>query len=168
MILDYSEYLEDSQEFSTLRTSLPKNPEFFSAKGVCPSCRNGAPTVADESEEQRVSTIDEHGTQRTAFQCHCGWWQTQYWDWRNDSGFEWNHYGVRHAILRRFDPGESSLPVAALRRALVANADLIDKIAKSKTEELVGSVFADYFNCEARLVGRSHDGGIDLVRSEER
>jgi hypothetical protein len=110
-----------------------------------------------------LSGVDEYGVNRTAFQCACGWWQTHYWSWRQDSGVEWNHYGVRHAILRRFDPADSLLPVDALRKALVGNPDLIDDIARVKTEELVKSVFADYFDCEAKLVGQSHDGGIDVV-----
>jgi restriction endonuclease Mrr len=50
-----------------------------------------------------------------------------------------------------------------LRNALLANPALIDAVSTKKTEQLVGSVFADFFNCDARVVGRSGDGGIDLV-----
>jgi predicted helicase len=36
-------------------------------------------------------------------------------------------------------------------------------VSRKKTEELVGSVFADHFDCEVRMVGKSHDKGVDLV-----
>lgn len=30
-------------------------------------------------------------------------------------------------------------------------------------EELVGSVFSSFYNCEAKIVGKSSDGGVDVI-----
>ncbi|HXA15738.1 MAG TPA: restriction endonuclease [Thermoanaerobaculia bacterium] len=163
MILDYAEYIEDGKHSSPRGYSEAKNPTFFSQKRWCPFCNVPTQEVADEKEEQRVSTIDERGVMRSAQLCACGWWQTNYYEWRNDSGFEWDDYGARHAILRRYEPADSELPVATLRRALIKKPDLIHQIGKRKTEELVGSIFADYYDCDVRMVGKSSDGGFDLV-----
>src|ERR1051325_1200159 len=163
LILDYSEYLE-ARKGSTPHGDQPvQNVQLFDRVGWCPFCSAAAPQVADEKDEWRPSLIDEHGVFGTAWQCPCGWWQTHCYDWRHDSGFYWDSYRVRNAVLRRYDPADSALPVATLRQTLLKRPDLLDKVGRYKTEELVANIFADHYNCEARNVGKSHDGGIDLI-----
>jgi hypothetical protein len=163
MILDYSGYLEDKKSSTSQRETTAANPLFLDKPGWCPFCKATAQMAADEKDEAHASTIDEHGAFRSAWQCPCGWWQTYYYDWRHDSGSYWDYYGARNAILRQYDASDSDVAVASLRRALVARPNLIDMVSRKKTEELVGSIFADHFDCEVRMVGKSHDKGIDLV-----
>jgi hypothetical protein len=162
VILDYSRYVEDSRHFTVLGEEPPLNVELFSRRGWCPFCRQLARHVANESENSN-SAQAERLSLRHAWQCSCGWWQTHYCDRSTSSGSYWEYNGARSAILDRYDPSDSGLPIIALRKALVRRPDLIDRVDRKKTEELVCSIFGDYFECETKLVGRSGDGGIDLV-----
>lgn len=162
-VFDYSEYLEDSESSSPASDHPPRDPKLFAKAGWCPFCQVAAKQVADESDERFVSAIDEHGKYRCAWQCKCGWWETRYRDYHYDSGMSWDHRAVRSAILRRYDPSDSEVPIHTLRQALIRHPELIDSVGKNKAEELVGSIFGDNFNCEVRLVGRSGDGGVDLI-----
>jgi restriction system protein len=162
-VFDYSEYVEDSESFSPSGERPPRDVPLFANSGWCPFCRAGAKQVADESDERFVSAIDEQGKYRCAWQCRCGWWQARYRDYHYDSGMYWDHRAVRSAILRRYVPSDSDVPIRALRQALLQRPELIDSVRKNKAEELVGSIFRDNFDCEVRLVGRSGDGGIDLI-----
>jgi len=43
------------------------------------------------------------------------------------------------------------------------NWDTLCELHDGKLEELVAAVAHSYFDCETRWVGRSHDGGIDVI-----
>lgn len=163
VVLDYSAYLEDSEIVTPAGEKAPRDAVLFGRDGWCPFCQLQATQMADERDERFVSAIDEHGLYRCAWQCECGWWQTRYRDWRHDSGVFWDHRAMRSAILRRYNPSDIDVPIHALRKALIKRPELIDSVGKHKAEQLVGSIFGDYFDCEVRLVGRSGDGGVDLI-----
>jgi len=72
-------------------------------------------------------------------------------------------YTKNIAVLKQFDVSDASLPLAALRRELTRRPSVLYGINTRKFEELVASVVSDYRDCEVHLVGRTSDGGIDLV-----
>ena len=55
------------------------------------------------------------------------------------------------------------MPIAALRETLTKSPSLLHEIHPIKCEELVGAVLRDHMDCEVKHVGRTGDGGIDLI-----
>lgn len=70
---------------------------------------------------------------------------------------------VLSAILRRFDAAAISLPLDVLRQALLVRERLLHDLHPRKMEQLVQSVFRDFFHCGVEHCGRTGDGGIDLA-----
>lgn len=162
-IPDYSTFLEDKRRVAPSGYEDARYPDLFDTPGTCPFCRAAAPAVLDERASETKAQPHDHAIHRAAWQCPCGWWQTYRQDWRWDTPYEWGTEQVRSAVLRRYNPSDSNLPLIALRKALISNPNLIDGVSARKTEELVGSIFGDFFDCDVKLVGKSGDGGIDLV-----
>jgi hypothetical protein len=104
------------------------------------------------------------GWRSEAWSCGgCGWWETYYHYYYGFlDGDAVDNERVRHGILRAYDPGSVELPVYTLRRELERRAEVMYEVHSRKMEELVQSVFADFFQSEVTHCGRSHDGGIDL------
>lgn len=98
---------------------------------------------------------------------HCGWWH----EIEGDEVYigDGDYYGseeTRIGILRKFDVGDMDTPITALRRALQMNDALLYELHPRKMEELVTSVFGDFFSCKAIHVGKSGDGGVDVILVE--
>jgi len=168
VILDYSQYVED-EEFTratvyhgvTHRTD-PSVPELFFKRGECPFCKRPAPQVHMNTDEVVRCAGDGYGFMTLAWQCPCGWWQTYSHTWGDETGLSVAGHRTRSAILRRFEPTDAALPIEAVRRELVTKPSLLHEIGHEKMEQLVASVFADYYECDVEHVGRSGDQGIDL------
>lgn len=163
MILDYSNFIESEDSYFYGHTHQKGDIPSFWNLGICPFCDIKANIVANEVFDYRVSPLDSHGTINTAWSCTCGWWQIKSHDWRNDSGYELDSHLYRNAIIKRYDDNDIDLPLGILRNALLKRPDILQQTSSKKMEDLVGSVFRDYFNCKAYTVGKSGDKGIDLV-----
>lgn len=59
-----------------------------------------------------------------------------------------------------------SVPIEVLNDYIYKNPEKIIHIHDKKMEELVGSVFSSFYNCEAKIVGKSSDGGVDVILVE--
>src|ERR1044072_3699337 len=168
MILAYSTFVEDNEQLvEGGEQRRPINPSlFFSKRGVCPYCRIEVPAVFR----------DAHGPVPPDFSVNVGWgavavWACSaggWWELQEDTGMElWEQSSSQttllHAILASFDPTSVSTPVSVMRSAVRKNPGLLHKIHPRKLEELVASIFSDFFACEVQHVGKSNDGGIDLV-----
>jgi len=85
----------------------------------------------------------------------------------DDSGWEVNYKDweltVNSAILREFEVGSNSIPIEVLKSYLSKNEDEIFHIHHKKMEELVASIFRNHYDCEVQIVGKSNDGGVDLI-----
>ncbi|MCB1676989.1 MAG: restriction endonuclease, partial [Halioglobus sp.] len=57
----------------------------------------------------------------------------------------------------------NDIPVSTLRRELSRKPEIAYNLHPTKFEKLVGSILKDHFDCEVKHIGRSHDGGIDLI-----
>ena len=69
----------------------------------------------------------------------------------------------RRAFLREFSVGGCELPLEILRDQIGKRTGVLQDIHPKKLEELVGSVFSDFMNCEVINLGGPNDAGIDLV-----
>lgn len=99
------------------------------------------------------------------FDCpHCGWW------WEHDlhgtymgEGEIFSSSTHRFSILRKFDPQGLDVPITSLRHVLKDKPTILADLHPTKLEQLVGSVFKDHLDCDVTHLGRSGDGGIDLL-----
>ncbi|MDM8161479.1 restriction endonuclease [Labilibaculum sp. K2S] len=78
-------------------------------------------------------------------------------------GFKDWQLDINSAILRSFEISSNEVPILSLRTYLTQQNEKIFEIHHRKMEELVASVFREYFACEVKIVGKSCDGGIDLI-----
>ncbi|MBU1171296.1 MAG: restriction endonuclease [Proteobacteria bacterium] len=168
-VLDYSDYI-DQEESETPFTN--PNPEGGAGNVMdltiplslkCKYC--GATTKSIDNGEIDLHVHLGAGYRKfKVFSCDiCGWWEIHLaHNWYR--GYEYECGRITHtAILRRFDPCDLSLPVDILSHHLTKHQETIYHIAPRKMEELVQSVLSDFFDCEVSLVGKSGDGGVDLL-----
>jgi hypothetical protein len=93
----------------------------------------------------------------------CSWWQLYIHD--NDDrlcgggGDMWLH----KAVLRKYDIQDIHAPTLELEKYILKNREKIYDIHPRKMEELVASVFKEYFNCDVEYCGGMYDKGIDLL-----
>lgn len=99
-------------------------------------------------------------------QCtRCGLWEHSYTFSSDDidEGLRATSTELTQAILRSYDIASKNVPIEILNRYIAQNPEKIYGINDKKMEELVASVFKDFMDCEIKLVGKSHDGGKDLI-----
>lgn len=160
MILDYSTFVQDEQRLGIGGNKPPDNLSlFFGRRAWCPFCKINTPMVYQSHIHPKSDAIDSPGyTLNHVWSCPCGWWELEHTR-GDDSTYR---KVLRHAILRSFQPSDLMLPIEALRRCLTDQPSLVYEIHPQKMEQLVQSVFREYFHCDVYHCGRSHDGGVDL------
>lgn len=176
MIFTYSDYIYEKHEFNRIgkvgkvkeiKYELPKNYKlFFRNRGICPSCKTACQIVYQKSKSFTLSlnfysTID-------IWECeNCGWWESlekfteekdgidEVWRLQNET--------LNYAILKSFKASDKSLPISALLQELERNNSVLYEIDPYKMEKLVQHVFSAFYNCEVKHVGKTGDGGKDLI-----
>ncbi|MDE7327661.1 MAG: restriction endonuclease [Lachnospiraceae bacterium] len=167
MILDYSQFIKISGEegivnFQAVNYTMDKLTE---KKGFCPFCKK---KINNEVYHEMNNNINwctaveyEH-----VVQCpQCGWWEHLYSFSSDDTdqGLRATSSELTQAILRTYDEDSKSVPVEILNKYIAENPEKIYGINDKKMEELVACVFKDFMDCDINLVGKSHDGGKDLI-----
>lgn len=126
----------------------------------CPHCG----TALDFSNERSESTQFHSISLRTCGRC--GWWDMEE-ELPVKKDLVSNYYRSqsihRRAILREFALGGSEAPIESLRNHISSHPGDLNQLSPRRLEELVGSIFAEFMNCEAIHVGGPGDGGIDLI-----
>ncbi len=165
MILDYSQFIE-GQRHENFGGSSAGTPEiFYKRHDYCPFCQCEIPNVYFDEDSRSYSFEDGTRYTTSAWACPiCGWWNLEHICRNyNDSLSLLTSHIVRYSILRSFEVFDAHIPVKLLEEYInKKDPSLIYKIHPTKMEELVCSVFSDFYNCEVKHCGRSHDGGIDL------
>lgn len=99
----------------------------------------------------------------------CGWWYVmqviEEYDFNEDELIFTDGVEITqvHAVLKRFDASSLDVPMEVLKSELSKREEILYKIHPTKMERLVQDVLGDFFSCEVEHIGRSGDGGIDLV-----
>lgn len=165
-IYDYTEYTTEGDEELNEDFFMPLSAQiqtgfFADVKENCKYCKIRMETPVNE--------IDDGGGGydyvNQVYACpNCGWWyehelESTYLGEGDSYAKTTNWFG----ILRKYDVGAIDLPVSSLRHELKKRSYLLYHVHPKKFEELGGSVFRDYMECEVRHVGGSGDGGIDLI-----
>lgn len=157
VVLDYTSFVENGlklvpRDAGFLDKALERRIRSTQRSGLCPYCRAKYERVYEERWEPFRFLI-----------CHsclvCGWW----WIEREESE-DWGaraDYAV--AILRQFDISDKRLPISTLEMELRRRPHLIRTVHPHVLEKLVESVLRDFFHTEVYLIGKSGDGGVDLL-----
>lgn len=175
-ILDYSDFYEDKYEYNRSGNSSKmdiikfKEPDdrrkFFSRRGYCPFCKEVIPKVYHNIRSVTMgvelwSTID-------VWECpRCEWWEHFYQfseegDWI-DKVRSKNWDTLRHGIVKKYNIDDKQIPINTLINELDKRKDILYDIDPYKLEEVGQVVFSAYYNCEVKHVGKTGDGGIDLI-----
>ena len=95
----------------------------------------------------------------------CGWWQYNGDDNESDGTNYRSFYA--EAILREFEISSSEVPVNELLRHLTKYKDRLGEIHPKKMEELVASIFKEYFGYKIEFCSYCRpDKGIDIIAVE--
>jgi hypothetical protein len=124
----------------------------------CPFCRTLVSMPVD------IEDVDRGRAIRVVVCEDCGWWSSRdACELRQDDDGEHLYFGLRRAALRSFAISDTDIPVDLLQQHLIRHPEALRQVNPRSLEDLVGSIFADFFNCEAIHIGGPGDGGVDLV-----
>ena len=91
-----------------------------------------------------------------------GWWQHKINERQDIDPKAW--YAVIHeGVLAQYSESGSDVPINTLQDYIRKHPKKIANINDKKMEELVASVFKDFYECETKVVGKSSDGGVDVI-----
>jgi hypothetical protein len=167
MILDYSESINLETSFNTSEGG--NTDLYFSQRGFCLNCNLNIRASASNAlvDTSSVSNFAWHRVEQ-AWECpSCGWWEYKYSSELESiidaSETKFGEARIRSAILKKFEIDSNVAPIAALESLISREPERIHQIHHGQMEKLVASVFSDHYTCEARIIGGSNDGGIDIV-----
>ncbi|VDN46700.1 conserved protein of unknown function [Petrocella atlantisensis] len=170
MILDYSEYLEREKADGLLlgKTVNQNINNFYKSAEICPICKLKTYIVYNADSgvtypEWLDGSYREYESVKTC--PNCGWWEYKF---NNTSDAMLDYTRLREekfktAILRKYNVDDKSIPITSLEKYIQKNPEKIYNIHHKKMEELTQSIFREHFNCDVELVGKTADGGIDLL-----
>lgn len=121
------------------------------SKGLCPYCAE--PLAKEHQEVAERSTFYVEALMSCRI---CGFWQLH----SNDS-LMGRYWTVPYA--RGFQPELQTPALVQLSREIQNAPEKIYGLGPTRFEVLVGGILADFFDCEVKHVGRTGDGGIDLM-----
>jgi len=132
---------------------------------ICPFCSITMSQVHNESKQEQpewlgggLYRVDEY-----VWSCDkCGWWRIRT-NKETDGEIDAISAIVKSAVLKKYDLSSKEIPLALLQNHLRNNYDDVIDIDSKKMEQLVKSVFSEHFSCEVEHIGKSYDGGIDLL-----
>ncbi|PXY01864.1 hypothetical protein DF185_04225 [Marinifilum breve] len=166
MIADYTSYITERGAYGM--NSRSDNKElFFNEWTKCKYCHNELENIHNRGlvDFKTIEGVNWHKSEGVIRCTKCGWWQHTFHSYLEgeQEGFKDWQLDVNSATLRRFDVSSNEVPILSLRAYLTQQNDKVFEIHHRKMEELVASVFKDHFSCEVKLVGKTNDGGIDLI-----
>lgn len=166
-ILDYSYSWFTEDDFdSNLVEEGPAGELYkkFKIGEICPYCnRKAIKAVEGRYDPAQYDDLSGDDYVVIVWGCpFCGWWHESFhrWDLRLPG---WERLRYRIAGLRKFDVGSEDLPLTTLKSELKRYPHILHDIHASKFEALVADVLSSFFQVEVTTVGRTGDGGIDLV-----
>ncbi len=166
MILDYTNYLTETGAYG-MNTPTFNRDLFFHAWNKCKYCHSELESIHSKGlvDTKTLEGVNWHKSEGVIKCKKCGWWQHKFHSYMGGEfwGFKDWQLDINSAILRSFEVSSNEIPILSLRTYLTQQNEKIFEIHHRKMEELVASVFREYFACEVKIVGKSSDGGIDLI-----
>lgn len=163
MILDYTKYLKfDAHYGEGFETQNRELIDVLNEK--CPYCGSKlGQKYYVARNDIGLSGRQEVIQWETIYYCeNDGWWQHKISEESFANPKAW--YSVIHeGILTEYPENSLDVPIEVLNDYLYKHPDQITHIHDKKMEELVGSVFGSFYNCETKIIGKSSDGGVDVI-----
>lgn len=171
MILDYSKHISQRESYGL--NSGPRKAEdeslFFHKREYCVLCKKITKQVYNNTriDTKAIPGVAWHKI-NSVFTCGCGWWEHTFYGYLEgeNHGFKDWAFEIDSAILRKYNIDSNEVPINVLSQHLVKRYDDIYHINHKKMEELVASVLSEHFTCKAHIVGKTNDGGVDLILIE--
>lgn len=168
MILDYSDYITERGSKGIVNfVQVDNGTALFKHDSVCPFCKKiiTSKVYSKSSRDYPDWLFGSFDQSEQVVQCpSCGWWEYKYTN-QSDAvvdGISATDIEYSSAVLKKYNDDSIEVPVNVLRNYLQKNPDVIYKINPHKMEELVRSVFADYYpSCRVFDFGKTRDGGKD-------
>ncbi|MDT3669114.1 MAG: restriction endonuclease [Aromatoleum sp.] len=168
-LFSYEEYVRADAFADPSPDSLSK-PEIYKLfdeanTSTCPFCKSSTNRSHENSLNENPSWLGGgcHYVNEYVSCCsECGWWRIHTYK-ETDGDIKGISTIVKNAVLKKYDLHSKDVPIRTLQKYLRQNFDDVIHIHDSQMEKLVQSVFSEHFSCEVEHVGKSHDGGIDLI-----
>jgi hypothetical protein len=126
---------------------------------TCPYCNK---SCMHDSESYDAIGHEKYAYAAVAVCKSCGWWSFESEEC-DSSGIDYDFFSSE-AILKEFDIESCKVPVKELRNYIAHNKGRIQDINPKKFEELVGSIFSEYFGFKVEFCSYCRpDRGIDLI-----
>lgn len=174
-IIGYYDYYYDKHEYSRIgkgsgeiRVDTPPNDvqKFFYNDKVCPFCGTTLKKIfLGIRSEPRGGDLYERGL---VLECQkCKWWTYKY-RFSDDADLvdevrsfyiDERYYG----ITKSFNIDDRMLPIEVLTEELKKTPELLYDINPYKLEELAQEILKGVYDCEVYHVGKTGDGGKDLI-----
>lgn len=174
-ITGYYDYYYDKYEYSRIgkgsgtiyedhvASDLEK---FFYNDKICPFCGTSLKQVFAGIQSGTIGT--DLFLSGNVFECpECKWWtyKTHFVD--SDDSIDSIHATYTdtryYAITKKFNINDKNLPIDVLTYELQKRTDLLYYINPYKLEEFCQSILKNVFDCQVHHVGKTGDGGIDLI-----
>lgn len=168
MILDYSSYITQNAQKGIVNFEIAEhNIHLFQHDSFCPFCKKRIDSeVYSKSKNEHPDWLCGSFDQRErVIQCPiCGWWEYQYTN-RSDAiadGIRASNVEYTTAILKQYNDDDIEVPLNSLREYILRKPEIIYKLDAHKMEDLVRSVFKDFYpSCQVISFGKTRDGGKD-------
>jgi hypothetical protein len=168
-ILDYSEFVNKNgfADRDPEINNMNSNTHLFHTveDGNCPFCKIPTMKVYQDESSERPDWLDGglYLIKESAWACNvCGWWRVK--TNKDTTGhIDAVSVDIKNAVLKKYDLGGKDIPINILDKYLSKNFEDVIHIDDQKMEKLVQSVFSEHFSCNVTHLGKSCDGGIDLL-----
>jgi hypothetical protein len=168
-ILTYNEYVRDDAFADPSRHTLsrPELSNFFGGASdpACPFCKLATSSVHENSVSENPDWLGggHYFSKELVSLCgNCGWWRVRQFI-ETSGDIEAQSAIIKNAVLRKYNLASKDVPISILQTYLRDHFDDVINIHDKQMEKLVKSVFSEHFSCDVEHVGKSHDGGIDLL-----
>jgi len=167
LILDYTNYISEIGSYG-LNSPTNNKDLFFVEWKFCKYCNTRIETIFNKGliDTKTLPGANWHKSEQVKECKNCGWWQHTFYSYlvgESTWGFKDWQLDINSATLKRFETNSKLIPIEILRKYIQKNNDEIFNIHHKKMEELVASVFREHYDCEVEIVGKSNDGGVDLI-----
>jgi restriction system protein len=174
LILDYNQFITERGTRGIVNFAIAdRNTSVFRHDSICPFCKRKIESVVYQKHvydtpEWLFGSFEQS---EYVIQCQdCGWWEYKYLNSSDGiiDGIRASDVEYSSAILKSYDDDSIDIPVKVLREYIAKNPSVIYKINAHKMEDLVRSVFSDFFpSCTVKKFGQTRDGGRDGLLIDE-
>jgi len=166
-ILDYSDFYCSSGHQDRYEAPVGATQLFFDevADDDCPFCKVATELAHSDSSLTYPDWLDGgyYDAKETVKKCpQCGWWRLRCKK-VTTGDTDARSVEVTSGILKKYQLDDKSIPIQTLQEYINKNNDDVIHIHDKSMEKLVQSIFREHFACDVELIGKSHDGGIDLI-----